>query len=351
MGGGSWTHEGYSARVKANAAAGKSTFEYSDRVRRGEEQTLHALLDPTKEAGPTSPFAGKVMREVCVTPEHPDPTAMLLWLDVTGSNYTAAKTVHSRLPDLQNYLKNGNFCNDPQINVSAIGDAYSDRFPLQFGQYESDNRLDDQISVIVLERGGGGQVRETYELGAYMAARHVNLEPFHKYGKKGFVFFLGDEMPYSAVEQQYGRHTLTSLTGDSIAKSIATKDLFDELQQQNHVFFLFQEQGAYEARKIVPAWERLIGKDNIVRLKDPQHVVEVIAAVVARVEKDMTDGDIEAAMIAAGGLSHTIKSAIRAVERVKAGISAKAQQANIGELTQNAKSVAVTTQGLGGIKI
>ena len=205
MGGGSWSVGSYGAKVSAAKAAGKSTFDHSAKVKTGKAKGVHKLLKPTQVAGPNSPFAGQVMREVCVTSEHPDPTPIQIWLDVTGSNISAATVVHGKLPKLQAYLKDGNFCADPQINIGAIGDATSDQYPLQWGQFESDNRLDDQIAAVILEGAGGGQKCETYELGAYMSARHTYLEPYELFGKKGFVFFFGDEMPYQTIRTDYGR--------------------------------------------------------------------------------------------------------------------------------------------------
>lgn len=325
MGGGGWDVGTYTRTNAANAAAGRSTFDYSARVKAGKApQRVHDLLDPVRPAGGASPFAGRVMREVCITDEHPDPTALLIWLDVTGSNIEAARTVHGKLPNLQAYLRQGNFCNDPQINVSAVGDATSDQFPLQFGQYESDNRLDDQIAALILEGNGGGQQRETYELGAYMAARHVHQQPYELYGKKGFVFFIGDEMPYPTILNDYGRytwngrgHTLKSLTGDEISEPLDTAVIFSELMQKNHVFFLFQAQGTYPASRIIPAWEKLIGKEHVIVLDNPEMVVEVIAAIVARFEGELSADDTARAMLQAGGNAASVASAVKALARLK----------------------------------
>jgi len=322
MGGGGWDVGSYTRSTAAKKAAGKSTFDYDDQIKAGTATAVNPLLDPVQKAGAASPFAGTVMREVCVTDEHPDPTAMLIWLDVTGSNYGAAKVVHSKLPKLQAYLQEGNFCNDPQINVSAVGDANSDEYPLQFGQFESDNRLDAQIEAMILEGGGGGQMCETYELGAYMGARHVHLESYELYGKKGFMFFIGDEMPYDTVKNDYKRgrwsgaaHTLESLTGDKLAEPLSTKALFDELKQRWHVFFLFQKQGAYAARDVVPAWERVLGAENVVELDDPAEVVEVIAALVARFEAGLDGTATADAMLKAGGNRKAVASAVKALAK------------------------------------
>jgi hypothetical protein len=107
MGGGSWDVGSYTSRVSAARASGKSTFDYDDNVRKGKASGVNPLLNPTVKAGAASPFAGKIMREVCVTDEHPDPTAILVLLDVTGSNIEQARVVHTALPRLQKYLSDG----------------------------------------------------------------------------------------------------------------------------------------------------------------------------------------------------------------------------------------------------
>lgn len=344
MGGGSWNVGSYDARISAAAAAGKSTFDYSDSVRSGKATGVNALLDPTQKAGPNSPFAGKVMREVCVTDEHPDPTAIQIWLDVTGSNISAARVVHSKLPELQAYLKNGNFCADPQINIGAIGDATSDDYPLQWGQFESDNRLDEQIEAVILEGNGGGQQRETYELGAYMSARHVHLEPYELFGKKGFVFFFGDEMPYQTIQNDYSRthwrgsgHTLESLTGDTTSEGIASKQVFAELQRKNHVFFLFQRMGAYTPSEITPEWEKLIGKENVIVLDDPAASVEAIAALIARFEGGLNDEATKKAMLDAGGSSKAVSTALAAIEDTVPSRSGSALAKTTGDIDTTGK--------------
>lgn len=323
MGGGSWNVGSYTDKVNTAKAAGRSTFDYSSRARAGKVKTVHGLLDPVRRAGATSPFAGLVMREVCVTDEHPNPTAIQIWLDVTGSNIDAARQVHAKLPSLQAYLKEGNFCQDPQINVGAVGDATSDQFPLQWGQYESDNRLDDQIAALILEGNGGGQMRETYELGAYMSARHTHLEPYELLGKKGFVFFFGDEMPYEMIMSDYSRthwggvgHTLMSLTGDDIDKEIASSLIFAELQQKNHVFFLFQKQGSYQPSDVTPAWKKLIGDENVLVLDDPSASVEAIAALIARFEAGLDADETKRAMLSVGGSSTAVDTAIKALAKL-----------------------------------
>jgi len=59
---------------------------------------------------------------------------------------------------------------------------------LQVGQFEADMRLDDVLSKIWLEEGGGGTGQESYELAAYFYAKKSILDCL-KRGDKGIFFF------------------------------------------------------------------------------------------------------------------------------------------------------------------
>lgn len=296
MGGGSWNVNTHRRTLAANQAAGRSTFDYTDQVRAGKATKVNKLVDPKQVAGPASPFAGKVMREVCITDEHPNPTAIAVILDVTGSNIEAAKVTHSKLPQLHGLLQRKGYAEDPQILFGAIGDAFTDDFPLQMGQFESDNAMDDQLAAMILEGNGGGQRRETYELAAYFLARHTELEPFTKQGKKGYAIFIGDEMPYPTIKRKYTEygnvHTLQSLTGDTLEADVPTKDIFDELQERYEVYFLFQAQsGMYKEEEILPAWRELLGERALV-LEDPGAVCEFIAGLLGMNEAGLTTDEV-----------------------------------------------------------
>ena len=312
MGSGSWDSYTRIQHTSAKAARGQSTFHYSDQIRAGKTAAkANDLLDPTKVAGPTSPFAGQVMREVAISDEHPSPTPIAIMLDVTASNGAASRAVHAKLPELFGLLQRKGYVQDPQILIGAIGDAHTDKVPLQVGQFESDNRIDEMVEAMYLEGGGGGQVMETYELGAYFLAKHTYLEPYHKQGRRGYAIFIGDEKPYEVVRRDYnGRggyagHTLKSLIGDEIEADILTEKVFELLSEQYETFFLFQQQGSYRADEILPPWRELLG-ENAVVLENPENVCEFIAGLLAmreagldldQVSKDLVEQGFDASAV------------------------------------------------------
>jgi hypothetical protein len=325
MGSGNWNTTVYTTRATSKAASGRSTFDYDDDFRAGRVSTINPLVDPKIVAGPASPHAGQVMREVMISDEHPNPTPIAVILDVTGSNIEAAKIAHSKMPQLHGLLQRKGYADDPQILFGAIGDAFSDRFPLQLGQFESDNRMDEQLEALILEGNGGGQRSETYELAAYFLARHTYLQSYEELGKKGYAFFIGDEMPYDMIRQNYGGHydrghTMTSMIGDTLQEDISTAAIFKELQERYEVFFLFQKQGTYHEDEILPAWRKLLGERAVV-LEDPSAVCEFIAGLLGMLEGGIDHEEAIADLIAIGADPKAARAAGKALALVGAGTS------------------------------
>lgn len=320
MGAGSYSVDSHIARVAAKQAAGIPIFDHTANIQAGKASGVHELLDPKKVAGPASPHAGQVIRELMCSDEHPNPTAIAVVLDVTGSNIHAATVAHSKLPQLHGLLQRKGYVEDPQILFGAIGDAHTDAVPLQMGQFESDNRMDEQLEAMYLEGGGGGQVHETYELAAYYLARHTYLETFEKFGRKGYAFFIGDEMPYETVKRSYADlrgHTLHSLIGDELEANIPTEQVFEELKEKYEVFFLFQKQGSYAEEEVLPAWRKLLGERALV-LDDPGAVCEFIAGVLGMMEGGLDYDEAVADLLAIGADSSAVKAAGKALATIGA---------------------------------
>lgn len=182
---------------------------------------------------------------VCVNSiEHPNTTPIVVAMDVTGSRGDDAKIVYGKLPMLIGQIIMKNYVPDPVISFAAIGDATSgDKAPIQVGQFESDNRLDAELSKIWLEGGGGGTGQESYELMAYYYAKHSELD-INKHDKKGYFFFIGDEGFYSEVTKDQ----IKTWIGDTVDTTISSKEIFKELQDKYHVFFIYPQK-TWEERK------------------------------------------------------------------------------------------------------
>src|SRR5689334_4539559 len=191
MGSGRWSATTYFDRAASRAKSGTDAFDYSVRSRKSGHLRVHQTLDPQ----------GLKMRESRDSAEHPTSTAIIISLDVTGSMQKVVRGIHGDLPHLHELLLGHKYVPDPQILFAAVGDATCDQAPLQVGQFESDNRMDQNLENMILEGGGGGQKTESYELMLYVAARHTATDCFEKRQRKGYLFVIGDEMAYPAVSR------------------------------------------------------------------------------------------------------------------------------------------------------
>lgn len=288
MGGGAWTGSTYQARASAKRAAGQSTFQYDDDVRSGRRaRQSHEGNDPKRKAT-AGPNAGQVVREVCISGEHPDPTAIAVVFDVTGSMGHLPEVVQKKLPLLQGRLTEQGYADDPQILFGAVGDARTDYVPLQMGQFESDNRGDEQLENLYLEGNGGGQGSETYELAAYYLARAAYLEPLIQNGKKGYLFTVGDERPCGSVMVRFGReHTFESVTGMSLEADISAEEVVRLVEEKFHWFHFVVDStkfgGMYLPSHSLPAWTALLGERAAV-LGEPEALPDAIAMIVGVME-------------------------------------------------------------------
>jgi len=61
------------------------------------------------------------------------------------------RTIHQNLPKLHELLLGHHYIPHPQILFAAVGDATCDQVPLQVGQFESDNRMDQNLENMILE--------------------------------------------------------------------------------------------------------------------------------------------------------------------------------------------------------
>ncbi len=173
-----------------------------------------------------------------------NPTPIVVALDVTRSRGNDSRIMYEKLPMFIGQIEAKGYVDGPAISFCAIGDAHApDQAPIQISQFEADNRLDEALSKIWLEEGGGGTGQESYELAAYYYARHVFLKSLES-GKKGYFFFIGDEGFYPQVDQ----YQISNILGHEVGENVDSKQIFKELQQKFHVFFIFPKK-SFEERK------------------------------------------------------------------------------------------------------
>jgi len=269
MGSGRWSTDVYSAAAGYRAASGTSAFAYSDSGAR----KAHPALDPMNVG----------LRESRDSDEHPHSTPIAVLFDVTGSMGTVPRTLQTKLPQLLGLLTRKGYAADPHIMFGAIGDATCDRVPLQVGQFESDNRMDEDLARIVLEGGGGGQRTESYELAMYFMARHTSLDSVTRRGRRGYLFIIGDEMAYPQVKPK----EVKRFTGDRLGEPIAVEAILAELRRSFEVYYILPAAAGWGGDpEILGYWRGLLGQ-HVIELDDLDAVCETIALTVGLGEESI----------------------------------------------------------------
>lgn len=205
---------------------------------------------------------------------------LVVAVDVTGSMKTLPKLIFEKLCILYNealFFLPDELKETFEISFSAVGDAYTDGSPLQVTDFGKGFELDKNIKSLYPEGGGGGQARETYELTAYYYLKHCHLPEAIKRPRPMFVF-IGDEGYYSKVN----RSQIEQLIGNPPKTDLISKDMFEKLKKKFDVYILRVRYGnEADEEEIHKMWIDALGKERVIRLVEPQRVVDTILGLVA----------------------------------------------------------------------
>jgi hypothetical protein len=314
MGGTSYSDSDYRARASLRATKGTPDFAYDSDIRTGKAAAVaHDILDPKKITCDPTGFLGRVSRD---SPAHPEAVPIVFLLDVTGSNIAVARVVQKELPTLMGLLIREGFCPHPSILIGGIGDALTDRVPLQFGQFEAGStELDAAIQSLYLEEGGGGQAppSESYDLAIYAGAKLTTHDHFEKRGERGFFFMVGDENCRSRVR----RDQVKAVLGLDIEADIPTADLVARLKEKYHVFFVMvNTSNHYADESIREGWRALLGPEHLLLLDDPRAICSLVGAQVGACTGGLEVTDAEDKLVASGVSRKHARSASKALSPV-----------------------------------
>lgn len=262
------------------------------------QRACHPLMDPK----------GVRVRECRDSDTHPSSLPIVFALDVTGSMGAIPRQLATQtLPEFMAVLE-GCKVRDPQVLFCAVGDATSDRAPLQVGQFESTAELMDQwLTWSFLEQGGGGTGQESYELALYFLALHTELDSKRKRKQRGYLFLTGDEQPYPVLS----RHVIESVVGDRVDEDLRVEEVLAVLQESFVPFFVVPD--AERRAKCERRWRDLLG-DHVLCLEDPAHVCHAAAGAILIAEKIVSDAKgLERALETSGAKRDQIHGTLRAL--------------------------------------
>lgn len=318
MGSTRWSDAHYTDRATLRAVTGKPTFAY-DHDTHSKPVHMRAAHDSLK------PFGVK-MRECFDSDAHPTSHAVAVLLDVTGSMGKVPRIMQEALPKLMGLLTKKGYLEHPAILTAGVGDATCDAVPLQVGQFESGIEIENDLTNLFLEGGGGGQQTESYELAAYFMARHTSIDCWNKRSKKGYLFFIGDEAPYANVK----KHEVTKVIGDNLEGNISLETIFAELKQRYEVFYVMPKMtNNFGDASVLAPWKNLLGQ-NVLMLDEPSGICELIASTIGLAEGyDLSDiGDH---LTDTGSTAGVVSSVSRALSTLADGKGKELQLTDSGK--------------------
>lgn len=270
MGNARWTDDSYRAYATTTNYISKSRNEvFSHHV--------NEKLDPRNVKVGKGERTGLKLRESIISDENPNPTPIILGLDVTGSMGAVAEQIaKNELPKLMAQIHETGVVSDPHVMFMGIDDVFAQGHgALQVSYFEPDLRIVEQLRQMWLVGNGGGNGSESYDLAWYFAGHHTYLEGFEKQGRKGFLFTFGDEpAPFQVVNKR----ELEIIFGPGNYENTAPKESLRAAQEKFQVFHIVVEHG--RNRSMRETWTDMLG-NNAIFLRDTKYLTDVVIAIMA----------------------------------------------------------------------
>lgn len=271
MGTARWNETDYTSYARTTNYTTKSRDEvFSHKV--------NEKLDPRNVKVGKGERVGLQLRESIISDENPNPTPIILGLDVTGSMGQVAEQIAKiELPKLMTQIHETGVVSDPHVMFHAIDDVFAQGHgALQVSYFEPDLKIVEQLRQMWLVGNGGGNGSESYDLSWYFAANYTYLEGFEKQGRKGFLFTFGDEpAPYRTVRKS----DLSTIFGPGTYEDATPEASLKAAQAKYNVFHVVVERSS-GGRATRQTWIDLLG-NNAVFLKDTAYLTEVVLATMA----------------------------------------------------------------------
>lgn len=242
-------------------------------------------------AKPTMTPTTFVTRESVKSDANPNPTPVIVGLDVTGSMGRVVEACRKGLGTLFIEILKREPVSDPHVMALGIGDFEFDRYPIQATQFEADPvTIGKQVEELYLERGGGGNGYEGYLGPLYLASLRTSCDAIRE-GRKGFLFTIGDEEPQPVFRKEH----IKQFFNDDVERDYTAEELIALVQKDWHYYHLMIEEGAHMSSyrdAVVKGWTNLIGQ-NAIPASDHTKVPEIIISLlelIAGKDKDAVIG-------------------------------------------------------------
>ncbi|MBI3632932.1 MAG: hypothetical protein HY226_01420 [Candidatus Vogelbacteria bacterium] len=230
----------------------------------------------------------KDLLESCVSTQCSSP--LIIAADHTGSMGKWIAQIFGKLGYLANEVKTY-LGDDMQISFCAVGDAFSDSYPLQVRPFTGGLDLQSRLNELVIERGGGNNKGESYELAALYYANKFS-SPMAL--RKPVIVFICDDVPHDLVDRSQAKN----IAGVNLSYNMSARDVFSELKSKFSVYVILKPPKAKASmedarnRKVYSRWVELLDEKHIKVLPVAERVADVIFGILAE-DTDKNDEFIE----------------------------------------------------------
>lgn len=255
---------------------------------------------------------------------------IIIVLDVTGSNIEFARVVYDKLPMFYGQIEQKGYLDDFEICICAVGDAYTDNYPLQIGNFAKGIELDSWIEKLVLEGSGGGQRKESYELAAYYLLKNTKFSPT----SKPIIFFIGDEAPYPSVDKGQAKvFDIECLEGGI--------EPFKPLRQKvnDNVFMLLNKycQRNFDD-EITDAWTKVLADEHVIKINEEKAIVDLMLGIISMMSSARTLDAYKVDMLDRGQTQARIEGVSKSLEGLSTSLVPVKITGDISKATSTNKS-------------
>lgn len=201
-------------------------------------------------------------------------TPIVFAVDVTGSMGDWVKIIYDKFPMFYGQINLQEYAYDPTVSFCAVGDAECSNFPLQISEFASGIQIDSTITKLYLEGGGGGNLRESYELAGYFYLNNCKLENY----EFPFLFITGDEAFFNEVTQKNALKVL----GENLSDNLNSREVFKELKDKFNIFHLRKKfENEAKEKGMNKQWCNTLGPERVLEVNCPKACIDVILGAIA----------------------------------------------------------------------
>lgn len=277
MGYSNWSDEAFADMSRSRSSRGGSEIFRGDK-------SIDPLMDPR----------GLTFREARDSEHHPNSVPIIVAFDVTGSmGSVPTRFAQTLLGRFMKLITSTGWVTDPQVCFLAIGDAVSDRAPLQVGQFESGLEMDAWLTRIWLE-GKGGDHPESYQLAHWFAAHHTRTDAWEKRKAKGYLFTIGDAPNKPLSDSQIHR-----VFGSSTEHPTSERAVINAAKERWHCVHVHLTHGR-DGKQTLGSWRKLLPK-GLVMLSEVDAICELMGTAIGLCEGTL-DADAARSILTEAGM-------------------------------------------------